>query len=283
VVNRAGIFIDPETAIATIKTDPLPQILEGVPVSYRTIHVDVDRKDFTLNPTDCSKKQIKATVSASNGELATPSDDFQATNCAKLPYTPKLALRFKGPTGRTGHPAVKAVLTQKPHQANTASATVILPASEFIEQSHIGNPCTRVQFNADNCPTKALLGHATAITPLLDKPLKGPVWFRSNGGDRELPDIVADLKGPVEVILVGYVDSVGPKNSETRHLRTTFAKVPDAPVTKFTMNLFGGKRGLLVNSRDLCQTNRRVKLRLTAQNGRARNSTPVIATGCGKG
>nr|MDQ3724767.1 hypothetical protein [Actinomycetota bacterium] len=34
VVNRAGIHVDPETAVATIKTDPLPQILEGVPILY---------------------------------------------------------------------------------------------------------------------------------------------------------------------------------------------------------------------------------------------------------
>jgi hypothetical protein len=282
VVNRASIYINPETAIATIKTDPLPQIIQGVPVAYRNIHVDVDRKDFTLNPTDCGKKQIRAKVSASNGATATPTDAFQATNCAKLPYKPKLKLSFKGGTKRTSHPAVRAVLTQKPHQANTKSATVLLPSSEFIEQSHIGNPCTRVQFNADNCPTKALLGHATAITPLLDKPLKGPVWFRSNGGARELPDIVADLHGQIHITLVGYVDSVGPENSEVRHIRTRFANVPDAPVTKFTMNLFGGRKGLIVNSRDLCKTNHRAKIHLAAQNGLVRSFRPVIATGCAK-
>jgi hypothetical protein len=281
VVNRAGIYVDPESATATIKTDPLPQILEGVPIAYRTVHVYVDRKGFTLNPTSCSPKEIKATVTATNGATASPSADFQATNCAKLAYKPKLKLTLKGATRRTGHPSVKAVLTQGPGQANTASASVILPASEFIDQDHINNPCTRVQFNEDRCPKLSILGKATATTPLLDKPLRGPVYFRSNGGARELPDIVAALHGPIDVVLVGYVDAVQKKGTETSRIRTRFVNVPDAPVSRFTMSLFGGaKRGLLVNSRDLCKTGRRAKVQLVAQNGREQSSDTRIGTSC---
>lgn len=283
VVNRSGIYVDPVSATATIKTDPLPQILEGVPIAYRTVHVDVDREEFTLNPTGCSAKQIEATVTAANGATATPSDTFKATNCAKLDYKPSLKLTLKGSTKRTGHPAVKAVLTQGKGQANTAKATVLLPVSEFIDQNHINNPCTRVQFNADDCPPLSVLGNATAVTPLLDEPLSGPVYFRSNGGERELPDIVADLRGPIRVILVGFVDSVPVKGTEQARIRTRFLSVPDAPVTKFTMNLFGGKkRGLLVNSLNLCKTNRRAKVNLVAQNGRVQSTSPQIATSCGK-
>jgi len=282
VVNRAGIYVDPESATATIKTDPLPQMLEGVPIAYRTVHVDVDRKGFTLNPTGCSSKQIKATVTATNGATATPTDEFKATNCAKLGYKPRLKLSLKGGTKRSGHPAVRAVLTQGKGQANTAKATVVLPVSEFIDQNHINNPCTRVQFNAGQCPKLSILGRATAVSPLLDKPLKGPVYFRSNGGDRELPDIVADLRGSIHVTLVGFVDSVPIKGTELARLRTRFVNVPDAPVTKFTMSLFGGaKRGLLENSRDLCRTNRRAEIILVAQNGRSRTSVSPIATACG--
>jgi hypothetical protein len=281
VVNRSGIYVDPTDATATIKTDPLPQILQGVPIAYRALHVTTNRPNFTLNPTGCKPKQITATVGASNGASATVSDAYQATNCAKLPYKPKLKLTFKGSTKRTGIPAVKAVLTQKPGQANTAGASVILPSSMFIEQSHIGNPCTRPQFEAEACPKKALLGHATAKTPLLDEPLKGSVWFRSNGGARELPDVVVDLRGPFRVILVGFVDSVGKKGSEVARIRTRFQNVPDAPVSRFELNLFGGKRGLLVNSKNLCKTDRRAQVALTAQNGRVQKTNQRIATGCG--
>lgn len=280
VVNRAGLFVDPETALATVKTDPLPQILQGVPVSYRTLHVDVDRKNFTLNPTSCAPKKIKATLTATDGRVAEPSSAFQATNCAKLPYGPKLKLSFHGPTKRTGHPALQAVLTQKPHQANNAGATVLLPASEFIDQNHISNPCIRPDFNADKCPKGSVLGTVEARSPLLDKPLRGKVYFRSNGGQRELPDVVADLRGPIHIVLVGFVDSVPVKGTESSRIRTRFANIPDAPVSRFTMKLYGGKRGLLVNSQNLCQRPRRASLRFAAQNGRAREVNPVIGTPC---
>jgi hypothetical protein len=276
VVNRSGIYVDPDTATATIRTDPLPQILQGVPIAYRALNVVVDRPDFTLNPTDCDPKQIAATLTAVDGQVATPEAGYQATDCAKLPYAPRLKLAFGGSTKRTGNPAVRAVLTQRPGQANTAAATVLLPGSQFIDNSHISNPCTRVQFAADACPKGSVLGTARAVTPLLDEPLRGNVYFRSNGGERELPDIVADLRGPIRVVLVGFVDSVNGR------VRTRFLSVPDAPVTRFEMSLFGGKRGLIENSEPLCRDPRRAKIRLVGQNGRVKSTNRAIATSCGK-
>jgi hypothetical protein len=284
VITRAAINVDPNNSTATIATDPLPQILEGVPIAYRVINAVVDRPNFILNPTGCKEKQIQATVLATNGAIATPSDTYQATNCARLDYTPKLKLQLKGATRRSGHPALRATLTQKGGQANNAKVSVQLPTSQFIDQDHINNPCTRVQFNADQCPALSILGTARATTPLLDQPLEGPVIFRSNGGERELPDIVADLKGGgLRVIQVGFVDSVPVKGTELARLRTRFLSVPDAPVSKITISLYGGKkRGLLENSRNLCQTNRKAKVSFTGQNGATQNYSPVIATSCGK-
>jgi hypothetical protein len=276
VINRAAIYVNPDTAQASVVTDPLPQILEGVPLSYRTIHVLVDRPEFTLNPTSCRPKQTVATVTAADGQVAEPSDGFQATNCAKLSYSPQLRLTFKGKMKRTGNPAVQATLSQKPGQANTAGATVLLPKSEFIDNSHINNPCTRVQFAAEACPPKSVLGTVEARSPLLDKPLRGNVYFRSNGGERELPDLVADLRGQIRITLVGFIDSVKGR------VRTRFLGVPDAPVTSFTVKLFGGTRGLIENSRNLCVSKPRVELRLDAQNGRSQDTNPLIGLPCGK-
>jgi len=281
VVTRAAINVDPETALATIVTDPLPQILQGVPVTYRTIHTFVDRPEFTLNPTSCAQKKISATVTASNGLIAEPSDDFQATNCAKLAYTPKLKLRFKGSTKRTGNPAVQAILTQKPNQANTRAVTAILPPTQFIDNAHINNPCTRVQFAAEACPKGSILGTVEARTSLLDQPLKGKLYFRSNGGERELPDIVADLRGPVRIIQVGFVDSVQKKGTEISRVRIRFLNVPDGPISRVEMNFFGGKRGLIENSANLCKAKRRAELHFRAHNGRERDLKPVIGMRCG--
>lgn len=280
VINRAAIQLDPGTSQATVVTDELPQFLEGVPVSYRTVNVLVDRPEFTLNPTNCKPKQITATITAAGGGVAQASDGFQVTGCSKLPYAPKLKIAFKGQMKRSGNPAVKAVLTQKPGQANTAAATVKLPKSQFIDNSHINNPCTRVQFAAEACPPKSTLGTVEALSPLLDQPLKGNLVFRSNGGERELPDIVADLRGQngIRVIQVGFIDSVNGR------VRTRFLSVPDVPLTRAVFNFFGGKRGLIENSKNLCATRPRVEIRLKGQNGLESNTNPKIGLPCkGKG
>jgi hypothetical protein len=283
VVVRSALQVDPETAIATVASDPLPQFFEGVGVTYRRIHVVVDRPEFIINPTDCSELAITSKLTSVKGAVADPSSRFEVDGCKALAYTPKLVMALKGGTKRSGHPALKATLTQPPHQANTAKATVVLPASEFIDQDHINNPCTRVQFKEDRCPKLSILGKVTATTPLLDQPLKGNVYFRSNGGERELPDIVADLRGQIHATIVGWVDSVPVKGTELSRLRTRFATVPDAPVSKFQIALFGGKKkGLLENSRNLCLTNRRAKVSFTAQNGRVSNRNLLIKTSCSK-
>src|SRR5262249_12213500 len=179
------------------------------------------------------------------------------------------------------NPAVKAVLTQPANQANTAGATVILPSSEFIDQSHINNPCTRVQFNENACPPKSILGTARAVSPLLDQPLEGPVYFRSNGGERELPDIVVDLHGQIPITLVGFIDSVQKKGTEISRVRTRFQTVPDAPVTKFTLSFYGGKRGLLENHVNLCAATNKATATFIGQNGKLLQARPVVrALGC---
>jgi hypothetical protein len=282
VVVRSALEVDPTTGVATVKTNPLPQFIEGVPVIYRRLHVLIDRPNFTLNPTNCSQLAITADATSTQGTLAHPSARFEVDGCANLSYSPKLKLSFRGSTKRSGDPAVKAVLTQPASQANTAGAAVVLPSSEFIDQAHINNPCTRVQFAAGACPKGSVLGTARAVTPLLDQPLEGPVYFRSNGGERELPDIVADLHGQIHITLIGFIDSVHKKGSEISRVRTRFQNVPDAPVTKFSISFYGGKRGLIENHVDLCRAKHRATVVFKAQNGRVRRMRPVLQTRCGR-
>jgi hypothetical protein len=282
VVVRAGIYVDPTDAHVTVKSDPLPTIIQGIPLRMRQVNVSIDKPDFTLNPTNCSPKKVLGGFEALGAPVSNQAVNFQATGCGELGFKPSLKLSFKGGTKRSDNPAVTAVLKAPKGQANIAKTTVVLPKSEFIDNAHISNPCTRVQFNEAACPKGSILGTATAFTPLLNEPLTGPVYFRSNGGDRELPDLVVDLNGSIHVTLVGFIDSVPVKGTESSRVRTRFQNVPDAPVSKFTIELKGGKQGLLVNSANLCAKQRRAKLALTAQNGLAQNSEPVIKTSCKK-
>jgi hypothetical protein len=282
VTVRNSLYVDPTTTQVTAKSDPLPQILDGVPISYRDVRVDITRNDFTINPTSCEPMQVTSVLTAISGQTASPATRFQVAGCDALGFSPKLSLQLKGQTKRTGNPAVNAVLTAPPGQANIAATTVILPKSSFIDQSHVDNPCTRVQFSADACPANSILGTAVAYTPLIDKPLEGPVYFRSNGGERTLPDIVADLNGQIHVVLVGFIDSVK-VGKESSRVRTRFASVPDAPVSKFVLKLKGGKRGLIENSQNLCKVKPVATVQMTGQNGKPHDFKQKIGTSCGSG
>ena len=280
VVNRAAIAIDPNDATATVTTDPLPQILEGVPLAYRTINATVDRAGFTFNPTGCTEKQISATVVATSGAVANPKDGFQATNCASLGFEPKLELKLKGGTKRNSNPALTATVKARPGDANIGAAKVTLPHSAFLDQSHIKTVCTRVQFNAGagngaSCPAASVYGKAEAKTPLLDEALKGPVYLRSSS--HPLPDMVVALhSGKIDINLVGRIDT-----GKGGGIRSSFESVPDAPVTSFTLQMAGGKKGLIVNSTNLCASTNRAVAEFTGQNGKAREFRPVVKpTGC---
>ena len=157
----------------------------------------------------------------------------------------------------------------------------------LIANAHISNPCTRVQFNStpvagEGCPAKSVLGTAKAWSPLIEKPLVGKVYFRSNGGERELPDLVVALKGQVDLQLVGFIDSVGKKGEEIRRVRNRFLSVPDAPVSRFELNLLGGKKGLLENSKNLCRSKNKAAFKLSGQNGKVYDTEPDIQVSCGK-
>jgi len=274
-VVRSAIYVDPRTAQGSVKSDPIPQIIEGIPIRYRTIQLDVDRPGFTLNPSGCARKQVSARVASTQGTVANMTAPFQVANCANLAFEPRLSLRLRGGTKRGGHPALEAVVRPRPGDSNLADTVARLPHSAFLDQAHIRTICTRVQFAADQCPAGSVYGHVRAITPLLDEPLEGPVYLRSSS--HNLPDLVFDLRGEVlRIEAVGRIDSV------RGGIRASFEDIPDAPITEVVLDMQGGAKGLIVNSTNLCATKHRAEVKLAAHNGRSSTIHPLVGARCGK-
>jgi hypothetical protein len=288
VVVRVALHVDETTAQIHAVSDPLPHILQGIPLDIRSIDLNMNRSQFTLNPTSCAAKEVLATATSLFGATASLSNRFQVGGCKGLDFKPTLKLFLSGQTKRTGNPAIRAVLTQpNGDNANIAKTSVVLPKGLFIDNAHINNPCTRVQFNSkpvpgEGCPASSVLGAAKAWTPLLEKPEEGKIYFRSNGGERELPDLVVALRGQIPVQLVGFIDSVGKKGAEVTRVRDRFVSVPDAPVSRFELKLKGGRKGLLENSHDLCTANDRARFEFTGQNGKTEWTEPKVKVNCGK-
>jgi len=276
IVVRSGLYLDPQTAQITVK-EQMPQIVEGVPLDLRTVAVDVNREGFVLNGTSCEPLSFHGTSTSTLGNAAALSSPFQLAECARLPFKPKLSLVLKGPVTRTANPKLIADLKARPGDANIARAQVKLPNTVFLDNAHIGTVCTRVQFAADTCPKRSVYGKAWASTPLLGYRVAGPVYMRSS--EHQLPDLVVKLKGPASQPIEFDLD--GRLDSSHGGLRNTIEVVPDVPVERFHLELFGGKRGVLELTEGLCR-NPKAAINFAAQNGRRLAGTPKVQAACGK-
>jgi hypothetical protein len=274
VVVRTALNVNPVTTEIKAVSDEIPSILEGIPLDIRSVVIDMNRPSFTLNPTSCNPLAVNGSLVSVLGQAAAVSSRFQVGGCGALGFKPHLKLALKGSPKRAKYQRLTATLNARPGDANIGRAAVTLPHSVFLAQEHIRTICTRAQWAANACPQAAIYGKATAWSPLLDEPLSGYVYLRSS--DNQLPDLVADLRGQIRVELVGRIDS------HKRGIRTTFETVPDAPVSKFVLEMQGGKKSLIVNSRNLCKSVSRADVQFDGQNGKAGDSKPVGTNSCKK-
>jgi hypothetical protein len=275
VVLRVALQINAASAQVHGVSDPFPRLLEGVPLDVRGASLKLDRPNFTLNPTSCDPMAIVGNAATFAGGIASLRSPFQVGGCSTLGFKPKLALSLiGGGTKRGGHPAFNATYTPRPGDANTKGLVVRLPRSAFLDQAHIRTICTRVQFAARACPAGAQYGFVKAWTPLLEDPLEGPVWLRSS--EHKLPDLVFDLHGQIDVEVASRIDSVN------GGIRARIESAPDAPLTKVLLHMQGQKKGLIINSRDICQGSNKADIELDAQNGKFYDLRPQLKAKCGK-
>jgi hypothetical protein len=285
VVVRVALNVNPETAQINAVSDLIPDVFGGVKLDIRSIDVDVNRQQFMINPTNCSAQATSGTINGGGGDPANPalfssyavSAPYQASECKSLAFKPKFFTKLTGPTKRNGNPKLRAILEAKSGNANIARTALTLPHSLFLDQSHIGTVCTRPQLASQTCPKASIYGKAEAVTPLLDKKLKGNVYLVSNP-DHNLPDLLADLRGQVNVQLRGVI------SSKRGGLKTVFNGLPDVPVKKFILNMSGGKKSLLVNSENTCTASQLAVLNIKAQNGKIAKSNKfkLNIASCGK-
>jgi hypothetical protein len=286
IVVRSAIKVDPQTAQVSIDSagsDPIPHIIDGIPIHLSDVRVYISRPNFTLNPTSCDPFTVSSKMNGSGQRFGDPADDptatatspFQAFDCASLGFAPKLSLTLKGGTQRGNYPSLRAEVTPRPGDANIGTTTVTLPPSEFLAQNHIDTICTRGQFAREACPSGSVYGRARASSPLLGAPMEGKVYLRSS--DHDLPDLVAALRGGGNDLAI---DVVGRIDSSHGGLRGTFETLPDAPVSKFTMTLFGGKHGLLQNSENTCGAPQFATARMVGKNNLGEKLRPRLGIKC---
>jgi hypothetical protein len=282
VVVRATISIDPHTAALSIKSDPLPTILDGIPLQIQHVNVTIDRDRFTFNPSNCTKTAINGTLSSTEGASMAVSTSFQVTNCATLAFKPKFTVSTSGKTSRASGASLHVKLTYPtgPFDANIAKVKVDLPKQLPSRLTTLQKACTARVFEANpaGCPAASLIGSARAVTPVLPVPLSGPVYFVSHGGEA-FPTLIVVLQGygtTVDLEGATFISKAGITSS-------TFKTVPDVPVGTFELTLPEGKYSALAANGNLCKSKLAMPTAFLAQNGIViHESTKITTTGCPK-
>jgi hypothetical protein len=297
VVVRASIFVDQDDAQLHVITDPIPAIQDGIPLRIRDIRVLLDRPNFTVNPSDCGTLAVTGTAHGLQGGSVPVSDHFQVGGCAGLPFAPHLtgAITSGGSDlRRSGHPNLVFDLVPRPGDANLSSVGVLLPRQMQIDSFNLGNQCTEAELAQTECAGHTPIGSSTADTPLLGGQLSGPVYTVTGSG--ALPRLAVVLHGtslePVTLVVRAIVEAPG------NGILNTFVGIPDAPITDFKLNIFGGPKGLLVNNTSLCGSKAKKgkkgkkkakKNKLVAQasflahNGDTNSQTVPLSAPCKKG
>jgi hypothetical protein len=285
-VVRAAINVDRNTSQLTITTDPLPTILQGIPLQVRTINVSVDRPEFMFNPTSCEPLSVTGTITSTQGTNVGVSSPFRAANCAKLAFKPKFTVSTQGKTSRKKGASLDVkVAYPKGAQANIHKVAVDLPKQLPSRLTTIQKACPSATFDANpaSCPAGSNVGSAKASTPVLNVPLTGPAYLVSHGGEA-FPDLVVILQGQgVTVYLTGAINIRGAITS------STFGSVPDVPISSFELKLPEGPHSALTSNLpakakgNLCASSLVMPTTIVGQNGaQIKQSTKITITGCPK-
>jgi hypothetical protein len=276
VVVRVALHVDPQTAQVFAASDTVPSIIGGIPIRMRSIQVNIDKPNFTINPTNCSPFAVHSQGIGDQGTITDFSSYFQVVNCSRLAFRPSMTVRQVGRKGtkRSQNPRLQFDLDTRPGDANIKSLSVTLPQAFQIDQENLGNICSERELTEKDCAGRTPIGFSSTKTPLLDQPLQGPAYAVSGSGG--LPRLAFILNGQVDLMPRAETVTVNGQ------LRTTVAVVPDAPIGHFRLTVFGGKTGYLSNTRNICGKVPVVKVAYAGQNGKRHSQKIKVKARCGK-
>jgi hypothetical protein len=283
VVVRVALYIDRSTAQIRAVSDPIPTILDGIPLDVRSVSLSMNRAGFTFNPTSCEPMSVGGEALSTLAQNATLSNRFQVGGCQGLPFKPAMVISTQGKTSKANGASLTVKVSQKPGEANIHKVDLTLPTALPARLTTLQQACTEAQFavNPAGCPAGSFIGTAKAVTPILSVPLTGPAILVSHGG-AAFPDVVFLLQANERGSDI-RIDLDGKTDIKKGITYSRFETVPDAPITSFETNLPQGPHSVLSANGNLCTSKLAIPTELTGQNGaQVKQNTPVTVTGCPK-
>lgn len=255
-------------------SDDIPALQFGIPLAIRRLIVDVDRAGFMRNPTSCGQRPASGAFSPlDRGAGATATSSITVSGCERLPFGPKITGTIgRGTARQGGSPEFTTRITQAAGQAAMREAVVTLPKSLSTRLETINQACPPEVLAQGRCSERANVATATAVSPLISRPLTGKTWLVRVGTG--LPKLVVQLRGEVSLDLEGIV-----RISRSQQVVTTFGAIPDLPLSSFTLK-FRSRQGVLTTVGNLCSGGR-LGASFTGQNGKRSSAKPRLTVrGC---
>jgi hypothetical protein len=287
VVVRGTINVNPTTAALMVTSDPLPTVLDGIPLALKLVNVTIERAGgapFMFNPTSCDPMQVTGTLTSAQGASANALSSFQVTNCEALAFKPQFSVSTSGKTSKADGASLDAKVIypagSQSTEADIAKVKVDLPKQLPSRLTTLQKACLAATFEANpaNCPAASVIGTVRVNTPVLPVQLTGPVYFVSHGGEA-FPSLEIVLQGDgvrVDVVAATFISKAGITS-------TTFKTVPDVPFSSFELYLPEGTYSALGTNKNLCKEKLAMPTAFVAQNGaEIHESTPIAVTGCPK-
>jgi hypothetical protein len=279
VVVLVNIQVNNDGSLTAI-SNPLPSIIDGVPLDVRAVTLTFDRPGFTFNPTNCGPLSMSGQITSLGGTPAAISAPFQVSGCGSLPFKPSFTVDTQGATSRAAGASLTVRYSQQPGEAATHSLRVELPKQLPSRLTTLQKACPESVFfaNPAACDPGSVVGMAVAHTPVLDSALSGPAYFVSHGGAK-FPELIIVLQGEgVTIELPGetFISKTGITSS-------TFPSIPDVPISGFQLTLPEGSHSALAANGTLCKSKLLMPTTITGQNGvLVKQATRIGVTGCTK-
>jgi hypothetical protein len=236
---RAQIQVSSRNGRVTVFSDPLPGAIEGMPVRFRSIEIDLNRPGFVRNPTACGPLSVEATIEAEGGANALAANTLGLRGCRKLGFRPRIHLSFVSRGVPPGEQSLQVAARPRRGDTNLRSMRITLPAPLRFDVSRLDQLCSRYDALAGDCPPGSQVGTARAQTELLGTPLRGRVYVALPSGKGQ-PDLWFSL-GAMGVRLALRART----SIDDGRLVTNLEGLPDMPLSSLAIRFRGGKSGAL--------------------------------------
>lgn len=240
------VDLRPTDAGLTVSFD-LPDRFRGVDLAIRRAAFRLDRPNFALNPSSCGPLGFGASFGSTQGTSAGSGGQLSYASCDALPFAPTLQATLTGETSPDGHPNVSVALNARPGDSNLRSANVVLPTGIAADLRNIQNQCPLESFNAVACSATTRVGTTTARVALTPEPIPGDVYLVRVPGE-SLPGLGLSFTGRFSQRVLSLVKT----DQKTQRLVVRFDAIPDLPLRRLDMDIFGGAKGPIQLAPGIC-------------------------------